>query len=96
MSAEVLHIDVVGPASQPHPRIVEAVEQIVDSVSEALAARRERLATQKAQEQLRHDIEAARCEAYALMRDDPRMGADLLAAVDRHEAMFLSDGAIAR
>lgn len=96
MSAQVHTMDVYAPEAEVRPRIIGAVEMLIDSATAALAEHREHVRVQQEQEQFARDAEAARREAYAWMRDDPRMGADLLAAVDRQEAMFLSDGAIAR
>jgi len=96
MTTAVHHVYVYAPAAAVRPRIVEAIEQLIDAGSAALRARRARLAAEREREQFARDVQAARREAYAWMRDDARMGADLLAAIDRHEAMFLPQGSIAR
>lgn len=96
MSAQVHSVNVYAPSSPINPRIVEAVEILIDYAIRAVVVLRQRRAAARAERQLQRDVRTARREAYAWMRDDPRMGADLLAAIDRHEAMFLSEGSIAR
>jgi hypothetical protein len=96
MNTAVHHIDVYAPAAAVRPRIIEAIEQLIDIGSDALRAHHARAAAKRERQQFARDVLAARREAYAWMREDPRMGADLLAAIDRQEAMFLPAGSIAR
>lgn len=96
MSSPVQSISLYTPSPVPQPRIALALEAFLDWAQAALAARRERLASQAARQQFERDMAAARREAASWMRDDPRMGADLLAAIDRQEAAFLPEGRIAR
>lgn len=96
MSSPVQTISLYAPSPVPQPRIALALGAFLDWAQAALAARRERLAIQTARQQFERELAAARLQAHEWMREDPRMAADLLAAIDRHEAAFLPEGKIAR
>jgi len=94
MSSHVYKIDVPAPFSleRTHPRLAIAIGAGIEWLFAATAAWRHRHAAERLQRQLVRDVAAARREAYAMMKDDPRMAADLLSAADRHEANALPEG----
>jgi hypothetical protein len=92
MSSHVHDAKVFVPRAAGRPHLVIALDAALDWAFKVVAAYRRHHAAQRLQHQITRDVAAARREAYAMMRDDPRMAADLLAAADRHEADALPDG----
>ena len=94
MSSQVYRIDVPAPfsAERTQSRLGIAIEAGMKWLFAATAEYRRRHAAQRLQRQVARDVARARREAYAMMRDDPRMASDLLAAADRYEGSALPPG----
>lgn len=92
MTAYAHTIAIITPKAVERPRAVIAFELLLDWVAAVADTIRRRRAAHDEQRDVRRDVAAARRAAYTMMRVDPRVGAELLIAADRHEALHLRQG----